>query len=138
MKVGAEEAQEDLAEMSEAKGPIFKMKHDPRVTRVGRFLRKTSLDELPQLINVCRGEMSLVGPRPPISSEVEKYEEWEKERLNILPGMTGLWQVYGRDKLSFEEMVKWDIYYIRNWSLWLDLKILLRTIPIVLLGKGAY
>jgi lipopolysaccharide/colanic/teichoic acid biosynthesis glycosyltransferase len=82
--------------------------------------------------------MSLVGPRPPISSEVKKYEEWEKERLNILPGMTGLWQVYGRDKLSFEEMVKWDIYYIRNWSLWLDLKILLRTIPIVLLGKGAY
>ncbi len=138
MRVGAEEQQDMLAEFNEADGPIFKIKDDPRLTRVGRILRRMSLDELPQLVNVLRGEMSLVGPRPPIPSEVEKYQEWHKKRLEAPPGMTGLWQVSGRSRLSFDEMVLLDIYYIENWSLWLDLKILLRTIPKVLMGEGAY
>ncbi len=138
MHVGAEEQQDMLAEFNEADGPIFKIRDDPRLTRVGRILRRMSLDELPQLVNVLRGEMSLVGPRPPIPSEVEKYQEWHKKRLEAPPGMTGLWQVSGRSRLSFDEMVLLDIYYIENWSLWLDLKILLRTIPKVLIGEGAY
>jgi len=138
MHVGAEEQQDMLAEFNEAAGPIFKIRDDPRLTRVGRILRRMSLDELPQLVNVLRGEMSLVGPRPPIPSEVEKYQEWHKKRLEAPPGMTGLWQVSGRSRLSFDEMVLLDIYYIENWSLWLDLKILLRTIPKVLIGEGAY
>jgi len=138
MHVGAEEQQDMLAEFNEADGPIFKIRDDPRLTRVGRILRRLSLDELPQLVNVLRGEMSLVGPRPPIPAEVEKYQEWHKKRLEAPPGMTGLWQVSGRSRLSFDEMVLLDIYYIENWSLWLDFKILMRTIPKVLLGEGAY
>ncbi len=138
MHVGAEEQQDMLADLNEADGPIFKIRDDPRLTRVGRILRRLSLDELPQLVNVLRGEMSLVGPRPPIPAEVEKYQEWHKKRLEAPPGMTGLWQVSGRSRLSFDEMVLLDIYYIENWSLWLDFKILMRTIPKVLLGEGAY
>jgi exopolysaccharide biosynthesis polyprenyl glycosylphosphotransferase len=138
MHVGAEEQQDMLAAMNEADGPIFKIRDDPRLTRVGRILRRLSMDELPQLVNVLRGEMSLVGPRPPIPAEVEKYQEWHKKRLEAPPGMTGLWQVSGRSRLSFDEMVLLDIYYIENWSLWLDFKILMRTIPKVLLGEGAY
>lgn len=138
MHVGAEEQQDMLADLNEADGPIFKIRDDPRLTRVGRLLRRLSLDELPQLVNVLRGEMSLVGPRPPIPAEVEKYQEWHKKRLEAPPGMTGLWQVSGRSRLPFDEMVLLDIYYIENWSLWMDLKILLRTIPKVLLGEGAY
>lgn len=138
MHVGAEEQQDMLADRNEADGPIFKIRDDPRLTRVGRILRRLSLDELPQLVNVLRGEMSLVGPRPPIPAEVEKYQEWHKKRLAAPPGMTGLWQVSGRSRLSFDEMVLLDIYYIENWSLWLDFKILMRTIPKVLLGEGAY
>lgn len=138
MVKGAEEEQEVLAALNEADGPIFKIRDDPRLTRVGRLLRRTSLDELPQLVNVLRGEMSLVGPRPPLPNEVEKYQEWHKKRLEAPPGMTGLWQVSGRSHLSFDEMVLLDIYYIENWSPWLDFKILVRTIPQVLLGKGAY
>ncbi|MGQ9466500.1 MAG: undecaprenyl-phosphate glucose phosphotransferase [Anaerolineae bacterium] len=138
MRVGAEEQQDMLADLNEADGPIFKIRDDPRLTRVGRILRRLSLDELPQLVNVLRGEMSLVGPRPPIPAEVEKYQEWHKKRLEAPPGMTGLWQVSGRSRLSFDEMVLLDIYYIENWSLWLDFKILMRTIPKVLLGEGAY
>jgi len=138
MHVGAEEQQDMLADMNEADGPIFKIRDDPRLTRVGRVLRRLSMDELPQLVNVLRGEMSLVGPRPPIPAEVEKYQEWHKKRLEAPPGMTGLWQVSGRSRLSFDEMVLLDIYYIENWSLWLDFKILMRTIPKVLLGEGAY
>lgn len=138
MVTDAEKLQEVLLDKNEAEGPIFKMKHDPRITRVGAFIRKTSIDELPQLINVALGQMSLVGPRPPIPSEVGEYEEWQKERLTVTPGITGLWQISGRSDLTFEEMVKWDIYYIRNWSLWLDLKILLKTVPVVLFRKGAY
>jgi lipopolysaccharide/colanic/teichoic acid biosynthesis glycosyltransferase len=108
------------------------------MTRVGRFLRRFSLDELPQLWNVLRGEMSLVGPRPALPSEVSQYMEWHKKRLEVRPGMTGLWQVRGRCLLSFDEGVLLDIYYIENWSLWLDCKILLDTIPRVLFGEGAY
>jgi exopolysaccharide biosynthesis polyprenyl glycosylphosphotransferase len=138
MHVGAEAEQEALANLNEADGPIFKIHDDPRLTRVGRFLRRTSLDELPQLVNVLRGEMSLVGPRPPLPSEVERYQEWHRKRLEAPPGMTGLWQVSGRSRLSFDEMVLLDIYYIENWSPWLDFKILVRTIPTALSGEGAY
>ncbi|HLB25149.1 MAG TPA: sugar transferase, partial [Nitrospirota bacterium] len=134
----AEAVRASLMSENEARGPIFKMKNDPRITRVGKAIRRTSMDELPQLFNVIRGEMSLVGPRPPIPSEVALYEEWQKERLAALPGITGLWQVSGRSALTFDEMVKWDIYYIRNWSLLLDFKILLKTIPAVFFTKGAY
>ena len=135
---GAEEELEELREMNEADGHLFKIRDDPRKTRVGQFLRRTSLDELPQLWNVLRGEMSLVGPRPPTPDEVADYQEWHKKRLDGRPGMTGLWQVSGRSLLSFDETVLLDIYYIENWSLWLDLKIMLRTIPTVLFGNGAY
>jgi len=138
MREGAEEELEQLRELNEADGPIFKIRDDPRLTRMGRFLRCTSLDELPQLWNLLRGEISLVGPRPPTPGEVEGYQEWHKKRLEGRPGITGLWQVSGRSLLSFDEMVLLDIYYIENWSLWLDFKILMRTIPKVLSGEGAY
>ena len=138
MREGAEAELEQLRELNEADGPIFKIHDDPRLTRVGRFLRRTSLDELPQLWNVLRGEMGLVGPRPPLPAEVSGYMEWHKKRLEVRPGLTGLWQISGRSLLSFDEMVLLDIYYIENWSLWLDFKILLRTIPKVLFGGGAY
>ncbi len=134
----AEKLFPQLEHLSEVEGHVFKMKKDPRITRVGWFMRKFSLDELPQLFNVLRGEMSLVGPRPPIPSEVEKYRSWHMKRLRTAPGMTGLWQVSGRSRLPFEDMVRLDIYYIENWSLWLDIKILLRTIPTVLFTRGAY
>ncbi|MFM9903120.1 MAG: sugar transferase [Pyrinomonadaceae bacterium] len=118
--------------------PVYgKVKDDPRVTRVGRWLRRTSLDELPQILNVFRGEMSIVGPRPPIPYEVESYDIWHRKRLDVRPGMTGLWQVSGRNRMTFEEMVKLDLYYIENWSLLLDLKIILLTLPAVLSGDGA-
>jgi lipopolysaccharide/colanic/teichoic acid biosynthesis glycosyltransferase len=116
----------------------FKLGHDPRITRVGQFLRRSSLDELPQLFNVLRGEMSLIGPRPVPEYEVREYSEaWHHERLATLPGITGLWQVKGRGDLSFEEMVRLDLEYVRNQSLWLDLQILLLTIPAVFTGRGA-
>ncbi|MBW2605795.1 MAG: exopolysaccharide biosynthesis polyprenyl glycosylphosphotransferase [Deltaproteobacteria bacterium] len=119
--------------------PVYKMDDDPRITPFGNFLRKSSLDELPQLINVLKGEMSLVGPRPPIPYEVEKYENWHFRRvLEVKPGITGLWQVEGRSRTTFNEMVRLDIAYVNNFSLWLDLKILFKTIWVVLSGKGAY
>lgn len=127
-----------LMASNEAQGPLFKMREDPRVTPVGRFLRRTSLDEFPQLMNVLRGEMSLVGPRPPLPHEVAQYEEWQKRRLAIKPGLTGLWQVRGRSNISFDEGVLMDIYYIESWSLRLYFQILLRTIPAVLCRRGAY
>ncbi|PIS30422.1 undecaprenyl-phosphate glucose phosphotransferase [Candidatus Saganbacteria bacterium CG08_land_8_20_14_0_20_45_16] len=127
-----------LEQYSEAEGHLFKMKQDPRTTPLGRLLRRWSLDELPQLFNVFLGDMSLVGPRPPLPREVDKYNSWHKKRLRVRPGITGPWQVSGRSLLPFEEMVRLDIYYIENWSLWLDLKILLRTIPVVLSAYGAY
>jgi len=117
---------------------IYKLADDPRVTSVGNFLRKTSLDELPQFINILRGEMTIVGPRPPLQYELEYYEEWHKFRLKVKPGLTGLWQVSGRSSVPFNEMVKLDLYYIEHWSLLLDLKIMLRTIPVMLFGSGGY
>lgn len=138
MYVDAEQRLQDLKAHNEASGPLFKMRNDPRVTRVGKWLRRTSLDELPQLLNVLSGDMSLVGPRPPLPSEVEEYEDWHMKRLSVAPGMTGLWQVSGRSELPFDEMVLLDIYYIENWTLGLDLQILLRTIPAVLSGRGAF
>ena len=123
----------------ESNGGVYKIKDDPRVTAVGRFLRKTSLDELPQFFNVLKGEMSLVGPRPPIPYEVEAYEVWHRRRfLEVKPGITGLWQVEGRSRVKFDEMVRLDLRYAKTWSLWLDMKILLRTPTAVLRGNGAY
>jgi exopolysaccharide biosynthesis polyprenyl glycosylphosphotransferase len=138
MVADAEKLLSKIRHLSEVEGHIFKMKKDPRVSAVGRFMRKLSLDELPQLINVFVGEMSLVGPRPPIPAEVEKYSLWHMKRLRTAPGITGLWQVSGRSELPFEDMVRLDVYYIENWSLWLDINILLRTIPTVLFTRGAY
>jgi exopolysaccharide biosynthesis polyprenyl glycosylphosphotransferase len=138
MVAGAEQMQSDLEALNEADGPLFKVKRDPRVTRVGRWLRRTSIDELPQLINVIRGEMSIVGPRPGTPEEVAQYEPWQMQRISVLPGITGLWQVSGRSDVPFEEMVLLDIFYIENWSLDLEIRILLQTIPYVLLGHGAY
>ena len=110
---------------------------DAQVTQVGGWLRRTGLDELPQLINVLRGDMSLVGPRPPLPEEVARYQRWQRRRLSMKPGMTCLWQVSGRNEVSFEDWMKLDLTYIDNWSLLLDLKILLKTVPVVLLGRGA-
>ncbi|HDQ73979.1 MAG TPA: undecaprenyl-phosphate glucose phosphotransferase [Chloroflexi bacterium] len=138
MHEGAEEEVDKLRNQNEADGPLFKIHHDPRLTRVGKILRRSSLDELPQLWNILRGEMSLVGPRPALPCEVESYLEWHKRRLEVRPGLTGLWQVSGRSELTFGEGVLLDIYYIENWSVWLDLKIILRTAPQLLLGNGAY
>ncbi len=121
-----------------AQGPLFKIPNDPRITPMGRFLRRWSLDELPQLFNVLKNDMSLVGPRPPLQDEVKQYEPWQMKRLQIQPGITGLWQVSGRSDLPFDEMVKLDIYYIEHWSLWMDSKILLKTLWAVVKGKGAY
>ena len=124
--------------LGDERRPVYKLAADPRVTRVGRVLRRLSLDELPQLLNVLGGDMSLVGPRPPIPYEVEAYEIWHRKRLDMKPGLTGLWQVSGRNRLPFEEMVRLDLFYIENWSPLLDLKIILRTLPVMLRGDDAY
>src|SRR5437660_190775 len=118
--------------------PVFKLRADDRITRVGKLLRKTSLDELPQLFNVVRGDMSIVGPRPPIPYEVENYQLWHRKRLDMKPGITGLWQVSGRNRLPFDEMVRMDLYYIENWSLLMDIKIILQTLPVMWRGEDAY
>lgn len=137
MRDNAEMLRAELEAFNEMSGPVFKMTKDPRITPVGRFIRRTSIDELPQLWNVLKGEMSLVGPRPPIPSEVEKYDTWHRRRLSMRPGMTCLWQISGRNKLGFDQWMKLDLQYIDTWSLWLDLKILARTVPVVLSGFGA-
>ncbi|HNS02199.1 MAG TPA: undecaprenyl-phosphate glucose phosphotransferase [Anaerolineae bacterium] len=134
----ADQIKDQLRHLNEAQGPMFKIREDPRITRVGRFLRRTSLDELPQFWNTLLGDMSLVGPRPALPEEVADYADWHRQRLATAPGITGLWQVSGRSDLSFEEMVLLDIYYIENWSPLLDLSILLRTIPQLFAGSGAY
>lgn len=138
MVQNADAIKQQLQHMNEADGPLFKIRDDPRITRVGRFLRRSSLDELPQLWNVLRGDMSLVGPRPALPEEVAGYRDWQRMRLSAAPGMTGLWQISGRSDLPFDEMVLLDIYYIENWTPLLDLSILFRTVPKVLLGDGAY
>ena len=138
MVADAELRKADLVEQNEADGPIFKIRHDPRRTRVGQLLRRTSLDELPQLWNIFRGEMSWVGPRPATPDEVARYQRWHRRRLTATPGLTGLWQVSGRSDTTFEEMVRLDIYYVEHWSVLMDLRIMLQTIPTVLSGRGAY
>ena len=132
----AESLREALNAQNEMDGPVFKMKNDPRITRVGRVLRKLSLDELPQLINVARGEMSLVGPRPPLPTEVREYDIWQRRKLSMKPGITCLWQVGDRNDTTFEQWMRQDLEYIDNWSLALDAKILLRTIPAVINATG--
>jgi exopolysaccharide biosynthesis polyprenyl glycosylphosphotransferase len=136
---GADELRAELMALHGAQDPrLFKLQDDPRLTRIGRVLRRWSLDELPQFWHVLKGDMSLVGPRPQMPEEVAVYEEWHLQRLAVTPGLTGLWQVNGRSKLSFDEMVRLDLYYAEHWSPWLDIKIVLRTFPAVILGRGAY
>jgi exopolysaccharide biosynthesis polyprenyl glycosylphosphotransferase len=139
MLAGADRQQPLLEHLNEAAGPVFKIRNDPRITGVGKFLRRFSVDELPQLLNVLKGEMSLVGPRPLPVRDIERIEvQWHKRRLSMQPGVTGLWQVSGRSDVSFDHWVRMDLEYIDKWSLALDLKILLKTIPAVLRGSGAY
>jgi exopolysaccharide biosynthesis polyprenyl glycosylphosphotransferase len=137
MVPNAEQLKDRLMDRNEMSGPVFKIANDPRVTRIGAILRKTSIDELPQLINIMRGEMSLVGPRPPLPKEVAAYDRWQRRKLTVKPGLTCLWQVNGRNRIDFENWMKLDLQYIDNWSLWLDTKILMKTVPAVLKRSGA-
>jgi exopolysaccharide biosynthesis polyprenyl glycosylphosphotransferase len=138
MVVGAEHMQDHLEHANELGGAIFKIRADPRVTRVGRFLRRWSLDELPQLFNVVRGQMSLVGPRPLPQRDYDRLEDWHRKRYLVLPGMTGLWQVSGRSELDFDELVRLDFLYLERWSVFLDLTIMLKTVPAVFRTRGAW
>jgi lipopolysaccharide/colanic/teichoic acid biosynthesis glycosyltransferase len=138
MVVDAERIRADLQSENEVTGPVFKIRRDPRITRVGRLIRRTSLDETPQLFHVLTGKMSLVGPRPPLPEEVANYEPWQLERLAVRPGLTCIWQISGRSDIPFERWVELDIEYVRRRNLWLDLKILFLTVPAVLSGRGAY
>ncbi|MBM4055278.1 MAG: sugar transferase [Planctomycetes bacterium] len=138
MIVDAEKKLAELLKNNEMRGPVFKMENDPRVTKIGRILRKYSIDEFPQFWNVFKGDMSLVGPRPPIPMEVDKYEPWHRRRLSMRPGLTCIWQMSGRNKITdFDEWMRLDLEYIDNWSLRLDFKILFGTVPAVLAGSGA-
>jgi exopolysaccharide biosynthesis polyprenyl glycosylphosphotransferase len=137
MVAGADASKADLAHLNEARRPMFKIGDDPRITRVGRFLRRTSLDELPQLWNVLKGEMSLVGPRPLVPDEDAHVIGWHRERLKLTPGLTGPWQVLGRTAIPFDEMIQLDYLYVAEWSLWNDFKVLARTVPVVLRARGA-
>lgn len=137
MVTNAEELKAKLAAQNEQTGPVFKMKNDPRVTRIGRFIRKFSIDELPQLVNVLRGDMSIVGPRPPVPQEVAKYEPWQRRRLSVRPGLTCIWQVSGRNQISFQEWMYLDMQYIDHWSLRQDFDLILKTVPVVITGRGA-
>jgi exopolysaccharide biosynthesis polyprenyl glycosylphosphotransferase len=137
MVADAERRRAEILHMNERDGVLFKVSNDPRITRFGRFLRKYSLDELPQFLNVLRGDMSMVGPRPPIASEVKRYDLSHLRRLDVLPGMTGLWQVQARQDPSFDSYISLDTAYIQNWSIWLDLKILIRTLSVVAGGTGS-
>ncbi len=138
MYTDAASRQAGLEESNEASGPLFKIKDDPRVTKIGRFMRRYSIDEMPQVLNVLRGEMSLVGPRPLPLRDYVQLEDWHRKRYLVLPGMTGLWQVSGRIDLSFDDLVRLDFYYLENWSIWLDISILAKTLPAVLARRGAY
>jgi exopolysaccharide biosynthesis polyprenyl glycosylphosphotransferase len=138
MVAGAEAMQDELERHNEAEGALFKIRDDPRVTRVGAVLRRLSLDELPQVVNVLRGEMSLVGPRPLPLRDYRMLDDWHRRRYHVLPGITGLWQISGRSNLSFDDLVRLDFYYLENWSVWLDIGILIKTVPAVLTRRGAY
>lgn len=133
----AEQRRVELEAINEMDGPVFKSSRDPRITNIGRILRRFSIDEFPQLFNVIKGQMSFVGPRPPLPAEVQRYKRWQRRRLSMKPGITCLWQISGRNQIGFDEWMRLDLKYIDNWSLLLDLKILLKTIPVVLFGKGA-
>jgi lipopolysaccharide/colanic/teichoic acid biosynthesis glycosyltransferase len=137
MIANADELKALLMKDNEQSGPVFKMKRDPRVTAFGRFMRKHSVDELPQLVNVLRGDMSVVGPRPPVPGEVERYEAWQLRRLSVRPGLTCVWQVSGRNDISFREWMLLDMRYIDHWSLAGDFSLILKTLPVVLTGRGA-
>lgn len=137
MCINADAIKEQLLDKNEQSGPVFKMKNDPRITTIGRFIRKFSIDELPQLFNVLRGDMSLVGPRPPVPAEVKKYKPWQKRRLSVRPGLTCYWQVSGRNEIGFEEWMYLDMRYIDHWNLFKDIRLILKTFPVVLFGKGA-
>ena len=137
MMQGAEHRLEELKALNEMSGPVFKLENDPRLTQVGRFLRKTSLDEIPQFWNVLKGDMSIVGPRPPLPSEVDRYQPWQRRRLSMKPGITCIWQVSGRNKIDFDDWMRLDLHYIDRWSLWLDFKIILMTVRAVLTTRGA-
>jgi lipopolysaccharide/colanic/teichoic acid biosynthesis glycosyltransferase len=138
MTARAPDIRDTLLEVNEATGPVFKIRRDPRITRVGRLIRRYSIDELPQLFHVLGGAMSLVGPRPPIPAEVEQYEPWQTERLAVKPGLTCIWQVSGRSDIGFDDWVRLDIEYVRSRNFWLDLKLLALTIPAVVTARGAY
>ena len=138
MRAHADQLQADLEEFNEKSGALFKIRRDPRLTPIGRQLRRLSLDELPQLVNVIRGEMSMVGPRPLPMRDFERLEEWHKKRYLVLPGVTGLWQVSGRSELDFDDLVRLDFLYLERWSVLLDLSILLKTIPAALSRRGAF
>jgi exopolysaccharide biosynthesis polyprenyl glycosylphosphotransferase len=138
MVADAPALQADLEPENEAEGALFKIRDDPRVTRVGRFLRRFSLDEIPQVVNVFKGEMSLVGPRPLPLRDYRLLDDWHRRRYGVLPGMTGLWQISGRSGLSFDELVRLDFTYIENWSIWLDISIIAKTIPAVVSRRGAF
>jgi lipopolysaccharide/colanic/teichoic acid biosynthesis glycosyltransferase len=138
MLADADTSQDELEQLNELSGALFKIRDDPRLTPIGRTLRRFSLDELPQLVNVIRGEMSLVGPRPLPMRDFERLEEWHKKRYLVLPGITGLWQVSGRAELDFDELVRLDFLYLERWSMFLDLSILLKTIPAVISRRGAF
>jgi lipopolysaccharide/colanic/teichoic acid biosynthesis glycosyltransferase len=138
MLTGAEDKLKELLDKNEISGAMFKMKDDPRITKIGKLIRKTSIDELPQLLNVLRGEMSLVGPRPPLQREVAEYTEYDKQRLSVTPGCTGLWQVSGRNNLCFKQMVELDITYIEKRCIWFDIKIMFRTVKALAGSQDAF
>jgi lipopolysaccharide/colanic/teichoic acid biosynthesis glycosyltransferase len=138
MVAGAADQQAALEQANEAEGALFKIRDDPRVTPVGRLLRRFSLDELPNMLNVIGGQMSLVGPRPLPLRDHALLEDWHRKRANVLPGMTGLWQISGRSDTSFDTLVRLDFFYLENWSIWLDISILAKTVPAVLARRGAY
>ena len=138
MRTDAEEVKKKLEDQNEMSGLMFKMKDDPRITKVGAFIRKTSIDELPQFLNIFKGDMSLVGTRPPTEDEFEKYNSYYRRRISMTPGLTGMWQISGRSDIDdFDDVVKLDLQYIDNWSLGLDIRILIKTVGVVLFGRGA-
>jgi lipopolysaccharide/colanic/teichoic acid biosynthesis glycosyltransferase len=137
MRADAEKLRVALEAKNELSGPVFKITNDPRVTPIGRFIRKYSIDELPQLFNVLKGDMSIVGPRPPLPAEVARYESWQRRRLSVRPGLTCIWQVSGRNQISFDEWMYLDMQYIDRWSFANDLSLIFKTFPVVLAGRGA-